>query len=68
MNFSFEQMVLCFIGIAAGIMIYMAMDGGIAPVHLILSVAFFALWIISSFICAINEVKKQESPQLAEPE
>ena len=68
LNFSFEQTVLCFAGIAAGLLIYMVARGSIEPVHLILSAAFFALWVISSLICAVSEVKKQASPQLSEPE
>ena len=68
MNFSFEQTALCFVGIAAGLLIYMVTRGSIEPMHLILSAAFFALWVISSIICAVSEVKKQSSPQLTEPE
>lgn len=68
MNFAFEQAVLCFAGLALGLLIWLATGGAVSLMQLVLAVGFFAVWVVASLICAAREVKKQAQPQLAEPE
>lgn len=67
-NFFFEQVLLCAAGTLLGTLLWRLLGNPIEKTQIILSAAFFGLWILSALCCVCAAVRKQAYAELTEPE
>lgn len=68
LNFFLEQMLIMSIGVAAGILVSRLLGSPVTKQQTILTIAFFAVWCISTLICIAVSLCKKSYAALTEPD
>ena len=66
--FFLEQLLLCGAGLGIGLLIETLSGHVIGPQLTMLTLLFYAVWLVSALICLLVSVTKQAYAALAEPE
>lgn len=67
-NLHFEQSALCALGLGAGLGIWALLGKSFDRTQLLLTLAFFGIWSLTTLVCVLGGMRKQAYADLAEPE
>ena len=67
-SFTLEQLVLCGLGLGAGVLIWRGSGHVPLPIQYRLTAAYFGFWSLSSLICLLSRLRGQAYMALSEPE
>ena len=67
-NLHFEQSALCALGLGLGLGIWWILGKPFDRTQLLLTLAFFGIWSLTTLLCVLSGMRKQAYADLAEPE
>ena len=67
-NLHFEQSALCAVGLGLGLGLWRLLGKPFTKLQLLLTLAFFGIWSLTTLICVLAGMRKQAYADLAEPE